>query len=300
MQINHLSQSVYTFIDTQLTQALGYQCYTSFYLAEQLGLKDYDSSFVDLVSIDDGVEMDTIRDTFIDKVARLLRECIAAHHITLDPDAQASLQELIEVVHFLELVQRLEDTDAIAGRLFGVGTPRQIFIDVMCQLSYLEVWRAMELIEDVKESLIQAMQHLIEDKGENQSSSVDQRYHQEVQLFTQFVQETACLGVTMYQAGYTALSWETLTRLIPVDLHTHFVHLAKEEIAQCAVDFLSLALVCKDTYQIPAMHLQKVMVQYVGDPIEVTRIYTAVMHILTDYQTYKEAALQQPFQETLL
>lgn len=297
MQINHLSQSVYTFIDAQLPVALGYQCYTAFYLAEQLGLKEYDQSFVSLIAIDDGVEMDSIRDVFVDKVTRLLIECVETHQITLDADAHATLDDLIELVHFLELVQRLEDTDMIAGRLFGLGTPRQIFIDVLCQLSHLEAWRAMELIEDVDESLISVMQQLIEDKGEDQSASPDRLYHQELRLFQQFVEGTECLGLTMYNAGYTSLQWEVLTKLIPTDLHAHFSTLAQEDVARCALDFLSLAIVCKDSYQIPAMHLQKVMSRYVEDATVVTRIYTAVMQILADYQTHKETALQQPLQE---
>jgi hypothetical protein len=297
MQINHLSQSVYTFIDTQLPAAIGYQCYTAFYLAEQLGLKEYDQSFVNLVVIDDGVEMDTVRDVFIDKVTRLLEECITGHQITLDPDATASLDDLIEIVHFLELVQRLEDMDVIAGRLFGMGTPRQIFVDVLCQLSHMQAWRALELIEDVNESLILALQQLTEDKGESSNDSPDKRYHQEVQLFQQFVEGTSCLGLSMYHAGYTALLWETLTSLIPVDLTAHFATLSQADLPQCALDFLSLTLVCKDSYQTPAMHLQKVIGQYIDDAAAVTKIYAVVMQILVDYQTHKEAALQQPLQE---
>ena len=293
MQIVHLSQTVYTFIDNQLPPALGRQCYMAFYLAEQLGLKEYDQTFKDLIEIDGAVEMDTIRDIFVEKVGRLMIECIAEHRIQIDPDASATMDELIEVLHFLELVQRLEDPETISMRLNGLGTPKKVFIDLLAKLSHLEEWRCMELIESVDEKLIEAMRQLTHDTMSVQAQAPDEMYQLGVQALEQFVSDNECLGVTMYSSGYTRLEWSTLTALIPLDLNKHFHELSTVSLAQCALDLVSLALICKDTYQTPLLHLQKVMPVYIEDPHTVTKVNTAVLAILSDYQAVKETLTQQ-------
>lgn len=293
MQIRFLDQSVYTYIDNNLPMGIGYQCYSVFHLAEQLGLKEYDKTFVDLIFLPDLVEPDEVRDLFIEKVQRLAVECIERHHIKLDEDATATLDELKEILHFLVLVQNLEDPEVISARLHGLGSPRAIFLDVLCQMTHLEKWRAMELIEDVKEQLILAMQQLLQDTADETKEAPDQAYNLSVVALKEFMADGQCLGLTMFEAGFQRLQWQTLTKLIPLDLNKHFEELAKTSIAQCAIDFVSLALVCKDSYQTPSLYLQKVMPQYIDSTETITQIHTAVMSILADYQTTKEVMIQQ-------
>lgn len=293
MQIQHLTQSVYNYINTHLSVAVGYQCYMTFYLVEQLGLKDYDASFVDLVAIDDGVEPDTLRDIFLEKVLRLAVQCIEEHKIKLNPECECTLGEVTELLHFLELVQRLEDYEPIAMRLHGLGTAKAIFADIASQLSGLEVWKILEMVESVHDDLIEAMKRLVKDTRVVATVPPDHAYRLGVKALKEFVSDTPCLGVTLYEQGYQNLTWETLTALITVDLDEIFKQTLQQSVAQCALDFVSLTLVCRDTYQTPSLHLQKVLPLYFENTEDVTRVYTAVMAILVDYQTTKEALIQQ-------
>lgn len=294
MQIQHLDQSVYTFINQQLPAAVGYQCYNVFYLAECLGLKSYDQTFVDLVAIDDGVEMDTIRDLFIEKVKRLAQECIEEHRITIDRDAVVLLDEYIEIVHFLVLVQSLEDPDVIMPRLYGLGTPRAIFTDVLSTLSHMPKWRAMEIIEAVDASLIASMQALFKDRVQAQpQQDTNHHYQLGVQVLEQFMADSECLGLTLYRQGYCRLTWKVLENLCTVKFQEHFSKQYQNSVALCAVDFVSLALICKDTYQTPLLHLSKLMPLYLDSSEAVSKVHTVALAILSDYQTLKDGVMQQ-------
>ena len=299
MQIQHLSDSVYAFINTQLPRGVGYQCYSTFYLAERLGLHSYDETFTSLIAIDDGVEMDDVRDIFVEKVRALACEVIESHHITIDEDAGASLEELIEILHFLELVQRLEDYDVIAPRLFGLGSSRQIFVDMLAKLTNLEVWSAMRLIAEVSDSLIEAMRKMVQERTEADVKPVDHAYQQDVVIFADFLgTEQETLGLTMYRAGFTGLMWDTLVTLIPTDLDKHFPAVAESSVAQAALDFVSLALVCKDTYQTPLIHLGRVIARYIEDPIMVTKIHDSAVQILRDYTVHKQVYIERAAQNS--
>lgn len=293
MNLRHLDPLVSTFIDNNLPIAIGYQCYSVFFLAESLGLSNYDDTFVSLVTITDDVEPDAIRDVFVEKVHRLAAECVTQQQITLDPDANPSLDELKEIVHFLVLVQNLEDPEVVNTRLYGMGTPRQMFIDVLCKLSHMEPWRAMEIIEDVSPNLIEVMKQLLKDKAQEIAELPEAGYPLAVQALKEFMGDSECLGLKMFEAGFKQLQWDILTRLIPMDLEKHFEELVKTSVAQTAMDFVSLALVCKDTYQTPSLHLQKIMPKYLPDTDTVTRVYNTVMAILVDYQTTKDVMIQK-------
>lgn len=293
MQLNHLDQSVYSFINTQFQPAVGYQCFTIFTLAERLGLKNYDETFVSLVAIDEDVDMDEIRDTFIDKVRRLVGELIETHRITIDPDSMATLDELIEIVRFLDLAQNLEDTSVLEVRIFeDTSSPRRIFIDVLCNLSHLEVWRAMEMIKDVDQQLIVAMRQMCEDRQSESPKSSDYTYQQNLTLFADFTNESPSLGLRLLEDGYRNLMWETVEALIPLNLKDHFTEIAKQSVAQAALDFVSMVMLATDTYQNPLQSLQQKISEYLDDRDMVTKVFAAVNMMLVDYTSHKQAALQ--------
>lgn len=293
MQLYHLDDSVYRFVNTHFQPALGFQCFTIFTLAEQLGLKHYGESFVDLVAIDEDVDMDEVRDSFWFKVNRLVTEMIESHYVFIDPDSQATLDELIEVCHFLVLCQNLEDTSVLEARIYDTySSSRKIFVDVLCQLSHLQVWRGLEIIAKVDDRLIQAMQYMCKDRQEESPNSADQNYAVNLQMFAQFTKGAPSLGMQLLENGYRKLMWETVEALSLVDLSKHFETTANTSVAQAALDIVSLAMLCTDTYQTPLIAVQKKLGLYLEDRDMVTKVHAAASHILTDYLCAKQAAVQ--------
>jgi len=134
------------FITVNYTEELKKQIYTSFSLFEQFGIQYYEDKYINLISRSDTIDNDTKRDTFILFIKQDLTAILNEHAIYLDNDQDVLLFDLNECVHFLYIIQNLEDYSLVSYVIHSNNPVKRIFISLMTQYTLLSEVRAMELI----------------------------------------------------------------------------------------------------------------------------------------------------------
>lgn len=258
---------------------------------QRFNLTQYEFDLVNLITQGQEMEDGDIRTIFISRVVQELDKLLTDHFIYLDEDAEPTLKERVEIALFLSLLQDLENPEQAAYRVNGYGSPKTILVDLISVYSTVPRFRAMELIANVDERLIQAMAAMLNDKTEQVGNDIHQR--ELWRRFYSFINGSDCLGVRLHKEGYFGLTLEEILSLSRFSLQEYLNQAATTRIPQAALDVLSLLYICRDTYETPLLGFDKNSTTLLSEYEHITRVRGVMTAIIGDYtlwlKTYEQA-----------
>lgn len=254
---------------------------------QKFTLGNYEHDLIDLITRAEDLDSSDVRDRFVQRIQAEMVALLAEHFINVDEDAEPSLKELTEVGLFLLLLQNLENTEQVAYRVYGFGSGRTILVDLMSVYSTLPRIRVMEILSRVDDRLILAIQAMVGDRQEEVNAEDHQR--QLWQKFYAFISATDCLGGRLHKEGYFGLSLDEMMQLSRFNVQEYLSESVQVRPAQAALDVLSLLYLCRDTYQVPLLGLDKNSLELFYDSDAAGRVRAAVSSILNDFSSWLEA-----------
>ena len=266
--------------------------YSSFALLEMFGVQFYEDKFVDLLSRRDDIDNSTKMDNFVALLQRDVYDVIQAHGIELQSDT--SLRVCNNVLNFLYLVQNLDDYDQITSVLYSDLPDRQIVSHLIQKLTPMSLVECMEAIESVSPGLIESLKKLIEDRSPStEEVDVDLAHRKHLQAFFDFTGKTECLGMSLYEKGFTTLTLQELVDLVPMSVDEHIDNLVLTNVPQATLDVLSLLVITKDNYQKPLEKFNQNSHLLSSKSENVTRLSNTLKHMLTDFDQFMEMIRQK-------
>lgn len=288
----NLSELTLHYIENTYVDILKNDIYQSFILLENFGLKFYEDKYIDLISKTDTISNDDKAINFVFKLKEDIGSIILDHYIYLNNDIEISLNELNEIVHFLYIIQNLEDYELITYRLYAEDTPKNITVDLIAYYTLLTKPRLLELIKLVEEAFIKSLQLFIQDRV-NTTSHIEYKHLQHIKLFFKFINNTNCLGLSFFNNGYVNVTLEDFINLTTIDLVSYIDNMILTNGAQAALDILSILVICKDTYEIPLLKFKQLNFYFTSKLENVTKLEHIIFNILNDFNMFLEVEKQR-------
>lgn len=268
--------------------------FNSFTILELFGINFYEDKYVDLIQREDTIDRDNKRDNFIQLLRQDIANVIREHYIYLDYDSEPELYELNEIANFLYMIQNREDYTEVSYRLHSDDSSRNIVIDLIEQLTTTSKVRLMEIIDHVEDTLVEALKGFTESRmTDTTPEQLNQTRLKYIQTFFNFIENTECLGLTLYQRGYTNLTLTELNDILTFSIASHIDNHLQYNTAQAALDTLSLLIVTKDDYDIPVLKFNKNTSIFTHKLENVTRLSHLILNMLNDFNMHLEATRQQ-------
>lgn len=283
----NLSQITGYYIATTYLPVIQKTIFDSFALLESFGFQYYEDKYVELIQRSDGITSEAKQDQFIFYLQADIAKIIEDHFIKINHYQSPTLEELNELAHFLYIIQSLENYDLVAYRVYSDDTPKNVLTDLITHFTLLSKPRSMELIESVSERFIDVLRAFIEDRVQ-ETKQIDKSHLTRLKMFFKFIENTPCLGLTFYEQGYINVTLEELLNLISLDVPAHIDnHIEKQlNVAQAALDTLSILLLCKDTYEIPLLKFKQNSFLFTSKLDSVTKLHTAMFNMLNDFNMF--------------
>lgn len=251
-------------------------------------VSEYEDDLINLIAASEDMQSDDVRDSFIYRIRQALLDVIQEHMIKVDEQAQPTLSELNDLAKFIYCVQDLEDNSAINYRLHGLGTPKSILLDIMTTYSRMYKFRAMEIISDVDDKLIKAMQAMVQGRSE---VVTDASKH--IKLWKDFVRflgdKTSCLGLNLKTDGYFGLKLKELNSLLNPTIPMRVSQLALTNVPQVSLDLLSIMMLCIDTHEDPIGSIDKYKTELFTTTDNVSQIKQCINAMYLDFNNYLQA-----------
>lgn len=291
----NISELTLYYIQISFQEELKRVIYTSFSILEMFGLKFYEDKYIELIQRDDTIDTDNKRDNFLHLLQQDILKIINEHQVFLDKDMGVTLNECNEIAHFLYIVQKLEDYTDISYRLHAQDRAKNILVDMIESLSLISKSRLMEIIERVDDSLIASLKQFIEDKEKDLSEedTVDIKRIKYIQNFFNFIGENPCIGKNLYEKGFTSVTLEELTNLLTINLADHIDKEIMNNLAQSALDVLSVLIITKDNYNLPLIKFSKFNYLFTNKLENVTKLHATMLAMLNDFNMHLEVVNQK-------
>lgn len=288
----NLSELVVFYIENTFHEVKRKTVYSSFALLEMFNVQFYEDKYVDLLSRSDSIDASTKMDSFTMLLTKDLYDIVDQHGIKLD-DA-VTITQLNQIVNFLYLIQNLESYEEVSYILHSSNTPRMIVVNLIEKLTSLTLVETLEVVSEVSGSLVEAMKNLADARSPSEEEVlVDLEHRKFVNAFFDFTGKTPCLGMDLYEQGFTTLTLSELWAIIPKSIEDHVDEVIKTNVPQAALDVLSLLVITKDNYT----NLLEKFTQntgYISKKTEnVTRLSSALKHMLTDFNQFMEMIRQK-------
>jgi len=281
------------FISISYSEELRKQIYYSFSLFEEFDIQFYEDKYIDLVTRENSIDVDTKRDTFILFLKQDLTAILTEHNINLDNDQDITLEELNELVHFLYIIQNLEDYSLVSYMVHSDNSSKKILISLMTRYTLLSEFRCMELIEEVKDTFIESLKLFIEDKEILPKEELDKKHIKYINTFFRFTENQPCLGNKLYKQGYSNLTLNELLNIIDFSIFDYIEKNIISNPTQIALDILSLLIITKDNYTIPLLKFKQNIGLFTSKLEYITKIESIMANILVDFNNFLEAELQK-------
>lgn len=251
-------------------------------------VSQFEDDLINLLAAAEDMHTDEVRDQFVSRIRQALMDAIEEHFIKIDKEATPTLAELNELAKAIFCIQDLDDMSAVEYRVNGLGTAKQILIDLMKTYGQLNQFRAMEIIADVDTKLIQAMQLMAQDKAKEPA---DHSKHATTwRNFTRFLGKDApCLGLTFKQNGYFGLTFKEMVALVPTSIPAYIDKVAPEGLPQAALDLLSVMMLCTDTYEDPIASLGEHTSDLLSDATHLGQIKKSMNDMYIDFNNWLQA-----------
>ncbi len=289
----NLAEITIYYVNNTFQPELRKSIYNSLSLLESFGRKFYEDKLIDLIQREDDITSDTKRDMFIHTVQKEIEHIIKEHFIFLNADITVTLNEMNEVVNFLYIVQSLEDYGQVSYRLHAEDTARNIIVDLIDYLSLLDKPRIMEIIAHVEDHFIASLKEFIKDKEEADTEKLDIKHLKYLRHFFQFIENTKCLGHTLFNEGYSSLTLHEFNELISMNIGTYIDKTIMVNRGQAALDCLSVLLVCRDSYEIPILKFKQHTTMFTHNLENVTKLEASMLSMLNDFNMFLEVRKQE-------
>lgn len=290
--MQNLSDISEQYVHLSYTPELQANVFTAFSLLEMFGLSFYEDKYLNLIAKDESMDGDTRRDTFILYLKQDLYALLQEHSIHVSEDADVTLTELNELVHFLYIIQNLEDYGEVSYRLHADQSNRKTLIDLISRYSLLTTVRLYELIDVVEENLIDSLRQYTKDKELESTIPLDQKHLKYVNYFLDFTKGTASIGATLYIKGYQSLELKELLNIITANVPEHIDNLCLKSDPQAGLDVFSMLVITKDDYDIPLFKLKQNIHLFTNSLENATKITALVTNMLNDFTNYIKAREQ--------
>ncbi len=288
-----ISELTQVFIEENFTSLVQQKIFEALTILDKFEVRFYEDDLENLICLEGMIEKDNQRDLFLEKVGRYLSSVLEEHEVFLNEEHDISLSERVEVCQFLLLVQDLEDKSLLSYRLYSDDNARNIFTSLLARYSYLDEFRAMEIVDRIGVTLIEAMKKICKDT-ELTEQVIDAKQKEEWKIFNAFINKSAeTIGFVLVDKGYSKINFPDLYNLEKDFIDRSIKQNESSNRPQCAVDVISLLLMCKDTYQLPLMEYDKQLSVLFSNMDNVTGVKYTATQILKDYEIFKEAYLKQ-------
>lgn len=260
----------------------------SFRLLELFGIKYYEDKYVDLINMSDDSTSDYLMDSFISTLREDVYSIVKEHGIVLNTDIEIRLSEVNEIVHFLYLIQNLEDYTTVSYRVHSISSSREILISLLWKYSMLSETRCLELVKSVTDDLINAIREIVSTRYEEDTITIDRKRNEYVQKFLEFTSSTPSVGSELWinknAKNYTLEEILDMFNVNPLDNITNVTELNK-----VALDVLSLLVITTDDYSIPLFKFRKNTSLFTTDLELISRVTYLMTDMLNDFQDYLTA-----------
>lgn len=288
-----ISELTQAYIENTFYPTQQQQIFDALTVLDKFEVRFYEDDLENLIAMDNLVEKDNIRDLFLEKVSRHLQGVLEEHAVILNEDQDITLRERLEICQFLLLVQDLEDKTLLSYRLYSDDNAKSIFVSLLARYSYLEEFRAMEIVQRIGPNLIEAMKRICKDT-EMTEERIDAKQREEWKIFNAFInKQSECAGFSLVDKGYNKIDFHNLYSLEKKFIDSCLTENEQSNRPQAALDSVSILLMCKDTYQLPLMEFDKQIAPLLSNGENVTAIKYIAGQILKDFSIFKEAYLKQ-------
>jgi len=285
----NLSDLVTSYINFKFLPEQQSSIFQAFSLFENMGLKYYEDKYANLITQENSLMDDNIQDAFLYYLMFDLEQVINSHGIYLDNDYNPTLDELNEIVHFLFIVQHLENYEYVKYCIYSPVSNRMIVANLICYFTLLSKVRVLELISDVESTFIEALKEFVEDKEESVTEPIDKKHLKLINAFRGFTENYPSLGLKYYDMGFSNLTLEELLNIVVDDIAYYIDEKMTKDPAEAALDVLSLLIISKDSYELPLLKFQQFNSLLTNKTENITRLNNMITDMLNDFYVYLEA-----------
>lgn len=265
-----------------------------FKLLEGFSFPNYEDEYSDIIYNEGNVDRVIRQDLFINILTDQLVSIITQHGIELSKDFIPRLEELTEMCSVLLMLPNLEDMSFIRYRVFSEEDSKTVFIQLLGRYSDLTIVRSMELIENVSESLLEAIKELCGEQCRNSTITIDNAHLKYCNYFFDFIERTPCLGLKFFEEGYSnKLTLPELLNIITFPIEDYLDEKLELDPAQAALDVLSILLITKEDYDVPMVKFKDSSDMFTTNTLFVTRLTNMMVSILNDFGMYLEVRKKQ-------
>jgi len=257
--------------------------YDAFSMLDTFGVQYYEDRYLQLFAQDDQMHKEDLLSAFSGYLCEDLAKIIREHYITLN-FTDTRLVEYTQLVRFLWIIQSMEDYENVSYRLYANDNPRDVLIDLICDLTPLSKPRAMELIEAVEPTIIQSIQQLVEDKIEAPVAS--HTLDPIVVKFAKYIGETPALGNKLINTATTNVAVEDLAIVLDLVLSSYIDQLLVKDKVKAVLDILSLLIVCTDSRSDPLGSFKRYSALFTDNRENLLVIEPLMMRMYSDFKDY--------------
>lgn len=296
MQGLNIDDMLIYYIENTYPDNMKKQLYTSLSLCEMFGMKFYEDELIDMLSNNDLFDKMDLQDTLFNKIELKIINILKEHQIELDPHEQKTLEEINDIANFIYLFNNLISYNSVKYRLNAFDEPKTIFIDCLSEFSLIDKIRYHMIIASVSPQLIESMKKMADEKDEDTDDILNDVYVKNYQYFLQFIGENQCLGKTLYDEGYVNIRMTDLINLSKVSIRDTIQGNLTSNIAQSAVDILSVILLGVDSFEAPLIYFNKNVELFLDNSEKTIALNSIMQNMLIDFNTFV-VQLKKGFQE---
>lgn len=238
---------------------------------------------IDCITMEDEISQDDRRDLFMGNIQTLMYGIIEEYLIDIDRDQDPTTLELVQICEAFCLLNKLENAAPIYCVIYSDRSARSIVVDLVSTLTQLDACRAMELIIEANDRIVDAVRQLYEDKEHTTSTAVQSLGKEKWRLFSGFIQNTPCVGQELAQDMW---SHQPLSVLMALSKNAVTYYEGEVSVAKIALDVLSMLMFAHDTQDAPLDHIQRCLsVSQIPTELHVP-VTTAVHNIWKDFSLF--------------
>lgn len=257
-------------------------------LMQKFSVPEYDERLVDIVLLGDTIEKDTIQDLFYANIKNTLLSVIGEHGIRINTDVDVSIAELNEVLFCLMLVQHLEDVSLLDYKVHAFIDNRQKLAELLSLYSRLTLLRALEILGEVDEKLIDALKLMVKDK-EDSGVCLESMYLSSWNEFSSYTKGIDCVGKRLRDTGYFNMEIKNTLNLCREDVWGSVRLSYSSSPSKAALDVFSLLMLCKDCYQTPLLSYDKYAYMFVETVEQISVIRNVLLAMVNDFNEFMTA-----------
>jgi hypothetical protein len=278
----NIDEDVYSYILENYNQEQADELLRSFELFVGFGLQYADSDILQIISRSQLNELDDIRDEVTQTIATKLHAIITEHRLSIDEST--SLHDLNEIASGLLLIQHLSDYGSILQLLESDASDEDKFADVMASLTTLTALNVMDLVKEMDPSFIKNLTAFVSEKDKaingHKFLPIDGRLLTRLRQFHEFIDQHSCMGIDLVKSGIPV--GRPIEEYLP---YLRFDIKTEDNIAQMALDLLSILMISSDGNALPLVAYKKISHDIFMNVDVAARIESIILKINTDFET---------------